>query len=52
VSHLKSNQHITAVPGTFALAARSDDFFGDNDGRSIELPGKLCIAIRIKRVKG
>jgi len=41
---------ITQAPGTFKLATGRDDFFRDKDERSIELPGKPYIAIRIKRV--
>jgi len=44
------NMTITQAPGTFKLATGRDDFFRDKDERSIELPGKPYIAIRIKRV--
>jgi hypothetical protein len=45
------NISATAVPGTFTLAGRTDYFLGDKDGRSIELPGKPYMAIRVKRLK-
>jgi Domain of unknown function (DUF5060)/Domain of unknown function (DUF5605)/Protein of unknown function (DUF4038) len=45
------NISVTAVPGTFTLAGRTDYFLGDKDGRSIELPGKPYMAIRVKRLK-
>ena len=45
------NLSVSAVPGTFTLAGRTDHFLGDKDGRSIELPGKPYMAIRVKRLK-
>jgi hypothetical protein len=45
------NISATAVSGTFTLAGRTDYFLGDKDGRSIELPGKPYMAIRVKRLK-
>ncbi|HEY9509305.1 MAG TPA: DUF5605 domain-containing protein, partial [Verrucomicrobiae bacterium] len=45
------NMTITPVPGTFSLVKQDDYFHGDKDGRSIELPGRPYMAIRIKRVK-
>lgn len=45
------NSSVTAVPGTFTLATRTDYFLGDKDGRSIELPGKAYMAIGIERLK-
>lgn len=45
------NMTVTVVPGTFTLAGKTDYVLGDKDGRSIELPGKPHIAIRIKRFK-
>jgi hypothetical protein len=45
------NMTVTPVEGRFTLKKTSDYFFGDKDGRSIELPGKPFIAIRIKRVR-
>ena len=45
------NMTVTPVPGTFTLVKQTDYFLADKDGRSIELPGKPYLAIRIKRVK-
>jgi hypothetical protein len=45
------NMTVTPVPGVFTLKKKDDYFFGDKDGRSIKLPGKPYIAIRIKRVE-
>jgi hypothetical protein len=45
------NMTVTPVPGTFTLVKMTDYFHGDKDGRSIPLPGKPYVAIRIKRVK-
>ena len=42
---------ITAVPGEFTLKKRDNYSYGDQDGRSVPLPGKPYMAIRIKRVK-
>ena len=44
------NMSVTAVPGTFTLAGRTDHFLADKAGRSIELPGKPYMAIRVKRL--
>jgi hypothetical protein len=45
------NMTTTPVSGEFTLVKRTDYFHGDKDGRSIALPGKPYMAIRIKRVK-
>jgi hypothetical protein len=45
------NMTVTPVPGTFTLAKQTDYFHADKDGRSIPLPGKPYMAIRIKRVE-
>ncbi|HET7626069.1 MAG TPA: DUF5060 domain-containing protein [Verrucomicrobiae bacterium] len=45
------NMTITPVPGEFTLEKKDNYFFGDKDDRSIELPGKPYIAIRIKRIE-
>jgi hypothetical protein len=45
------NISVTAVPGTITLSGRTDNFLGDKDGRSIALPGKPHMAIRVKRLK-
>lgn len=42
---------VTPVPGVFTIHKRNDYFYGDNDNRAIELPGKPYIAIRIRRVQ-
>ena len=44
------NMTVTPVEAVFTLKKKDDYFFGDKDGRSIELPGKPYMAIRIKRV--
>jgi hypothetical protein len=41
---------ITPVKGVFTLEKINNYYFGDKDGRSIRLPGKPYIALRIKRV--
>ena len=46
------NMTVTPVRGLFTLAKKTDYFVGDKDGRSIPLPGKPYMAIRIRRVKG
>jgi Domain of unknown function (DUF5060)/Protein of unknown function (DUF4038)/Domain of unknown function (DUF5605) len=45
------NMTVTPVPGQFTLRKKNDYLFADEAGRSIPLPGKPYIAIRIKRVK-
>jgi hypothetical protein len=45
------NMTVTAVPGTFTLAGTTDYVIADKDGRSIELPGKPYMAIRVKKLK-
>jgi hypothetical protein len=44
------NMTIAPVDGLFTLKEKTDYFFADKDGRSIPLPGKPYMAIRIKRV--
>jgi Domain of unknown function (DUF5060)/Domain of unknown function (DUF5605)/Protein of unknown function (DUF4038) len=44
------NMTITPVKGVFTLEKINNYYFGDKDGRSIRLPGKPYIALRIKRV--
>jgi len=45
------NMTITPVDGVFTLKKQDGYFYPDKDGRSIELPGRPYMAIRIKRVK-
>lgn len=45
------NMSVTPVDGVFALKKKDNYTFADKDGRSIALPGKPYIAIRIKRVE-
>jgi hypothetical protein len=45
------NMTITPVDGVFTLKKKDNYYFADKDGRSIDLPGKPYIALRIKRVK-
>jgi hypothetical protein len=42
---------VTPVDGVFTLKKRDNYSYSDKDGRSVLLPGKPYIAIRIKRVK-
>jgi hypothetical protein len=44
------NMTVTPVAGVFTLRKQTDYFWADKDGRSITLPGKPYMAIRIKRV--
>jgi hypothetical protein len=44
------NMTVTPVPDTFSLVKKMDYFHADKAGRSIPLPGKPYVAIRIKRV--
>ena len=46
------NMTVTPVPGEFTLKQKDDSFYTDANGRSIPLPGRPYIAIRIKRVGG
>jgi hypothetical protein len=46
------NMTVTPAPGEFTLKQKDDSFYADANGRSILLPGKPYIAIRIKRVGG
>jgi hypothetical protein len=39
----------TAVPGTFTLKQLDDYFYADANGRSIPLPGRPYMAIRLTR---
>ncbi len=45
------NMTVTPVDGIFSLKKKNNYTFADADGRSIELPEKPYIAIRIKRVE-
>jgi hypothetical protein len=45
------NMTITPAEGVFTLKKKNDYYFADKDGRSITLPGKPYMAIRIKRLK-
>jgi hypothetical protein len=45
------NMTVTPVDGVFTLKKKDNYFYADKDGRSIALPGKPYMAIRIKRVK-
>ena len=44
------NMIITPVESVFTLGKKTEYFWADKDGRSIALPGKPYMAIRIKRV--
>ena len=41
---------VTAVPGTFTLRQRDDYFYADAGNRSIPLPGRLYMAVRLTTV--
>ena len=45
------NMTIMPLAGVFTLKKKDGYFYADKDGRSISLPGKSYLAIRIKRVK-
>jgi len=45
------NMTVTPMDGTFSMIRTSGGVFKDKDGRSIPLPGKPYMAIRIKRQK-
>jgi hypothetical protein len=45
------NMTTTSVEGVFTLKKKDNYFFADKDGRSVPLPGKPYMAIRIRRVK-
>jgi hypothetical protein len=44
------NMTVRPTLGTFTIVKQTDYFHADKDGRSIPLPGKPYLAIRIKRV--
>jgi hypothetical protein len=44
------NMTVTPVEGLFTLGKKDDYSFADRDGRSIKLPGKPWLALRIKPV--
>jgi hypothetical protein len=43
------NMTVTPVPGVFTLAPKDNYFFADKDGRSVTLPGRPYMALRILR---
>ena len=45
------NMTVTPVPGKFTVKKKGDYSYADETGRSIELPGKPYVALRIKRVE-
>lgn len=45
------NMTVTPVPDTFTLAGLRDYFHPDREGRSIELPGRPYLALRILRLE-
>jgi len=45
------NMTTTPVEGVFTTKKKNDYYFGDKDGRSIALPGKPYVAIRVSRVR-
>ena len=42
---------VTPVPGKFMVKKKGDYNYADETGRSIDLPGKPYVALRIKRVE-
>ncbi|MDR3457431.1 MAG: DUF5605 domain-containing protein [Verrucomicrobiae bacterium] len=45
------NMTVTPVSGVFTLQKKDGYFYGDKDGRVVELPGRPYMAVRIKRVR-
>ena len=45
------NMTTTPVPGTFTVRKKTDYLFADTQDRAIALPGRACIALRIRRVE-
>ncbi len=45
------NMTIAPVPGTFEIKQKGDYFFADTEGRSIALPGRPYMAVRITRLR-
>jgi len=45
------NMTVTPVDGAFTLEKKDNYYYADKDGRSVPLPGRPYMAIRIKRVK-
>ena len=39
------------MEGTFAIGKKDNYFFADVQGRSILLPGRPCMAVRIRRAQ-
>ena len=46
------NMTITPVPGEFVTKKQDNYYFADADGKSVALPGKPWIALRIINVGG
>ncbi len=44
------NMTITPVPGVFEIKQQGAYFFADTEGRSIALPGRPYMAVRITRL--
>jgi hypothetical protein len=44
------NMTVTSFPGTFTIRKKDPYVFADSEGRSIALPGKPYVALRIERV--
>jgi hypothetical protein len=45
------NRIVTPIEGVFSFKKKDDYFLTDKEGRSITLPGRPYMAIRIKRVR-
>jgi hypothetical protein len=43
------NMTVTQVPGTFTIQKKTDYSFGDSDNRTIPLPARPYVAIRVRR---
>jgi len=43
------NMTITPMGGVFEVKKRDDYVFSDKEGRSVPLPGRPCMALRIRR---
>jgi len=44
------NMTVTPVPGVFTIEKKTEYFYGDKNDRSIQLPGKQFMALRIARL--
>ena len=45
------NMTVTPVPGAFTIRKKADYVFGDTEGRTIALPGRAYVALRVLRIE-